>query len=61
VALAHTVNAPPRMFGLESTDSLRTRLQPRHLKIITDDNMGQEWIKDVAMNWRSQAAQVPAH
>src|SRR5260221_719411 len=49
LALSDTVHEPPRLLGLESTESLPARLQ--HLKIITDDNMGQEWIKEPAVNW----------
>jgi spermidine synthase len=41
MALADTVNAPPRFLGMESADSLRVRLKGR--LIITDDNMGEEW------------------
>ena len=42
MALADTVNAPPRFLGMEATDSLRARTKAK--RIITDDNMGQEWI-----------------
>jgi spermidine synthase len=48
--LADTVNAPPRLIGMESTDSLRMRTQ-RSL-IITDDNMGLEWRSDPEIPWR---------
>ncbi len=48
--LADTVNAPPRLIGMESTDSLRARTQ-RSL-IITDDNMGLEWRSDPEIPWR---------
>lgn len=50
MALADTVNAPPRMIGMESTDSLRARTA-RSL-IITDDNMGLEWRSDPQIPWR---------
>jgi spermidine synthase len=48
--LADTVNAPPRLIGMESTESLRMRTQ-RSL-IITDDNMGLEWRSDPEIPWR---------
>ena len=48
--LADTVNAPPRMIGMESTDSLRYRTQ--RTLIITDDNMGLEWRSDPDIPWR---------
>jgi spermidine synthase len=47
--LAETVNGPPRFLGMESTDSLRGRLEGRLL--ITDDNMGQEWRSGFAIPW----------
>lgn len=49
MALADTVNEPPRLLGMEATDSLRARLQ--NLRVITDDNMGQEWLKEPVVNW----------
>jgi spermidine synthase len=59
MALADTLNHPRRDLGFESGESLRARVQ--HLRIITDDNMGQEWVKEAAMNWRQQVAgQEPA-
>ena len=50
MAFADTVNAPPRLIGMEPTDSLRMRTQ-RSL-IITDDNMGLEWRSDPEIPWR---------
>jgi predicted membrane-bound spermidine synthase len=47
--LADTVNAPPRFLGMESSESLRRRLQGR--LIITDDNMGQEWRSVAEIPW----------
>jgi spermidine synthase len=49
VALVDTVNAPPRFLGMESGDSLRKRLKGR--RIITDDNMGEEWRSGFAIPW----------
>jgi len=49
MALAGTLNAPPTFFGIESSDSLRKRLG--RLRIITDDNMGQEWSRNVQIPW----------
>lgn len=49
VALADTINAPPRFFGFESSDSLRKRV--RNLRIITDDNMGLEWTGNILIPW----------
>jgi len=48
-ALADTLNAPPRFLGLESSESLRTRLE--HLPVITDDNMGLEWSTNTVIPW----------
>jgi hypothetical protein len=50
MALADSVNAPPRFLGMESGDSLRKRLEGR--LIITDDNMGEEWRSGFAIPWR---------
>jgi spermidine synthase len=47
--LAESVNSPPRFFGMESNDSLRKRVEGRH--IITDDNMGQEWRGGFEIPW----------
>jgi len=49
-ALAGTVNAPPRFFGLETSESMRVRLGRQHL--ITDDNMGREWAPQAELPWR---------
>ena len=49
MALAESVNSPPRFFGMESIDSLRRRVEGRH--IITDDNMGQEWRSGFEIPW----------
>jgi spermidine synthase len=49
MALADTLNEPPRFFGLESSDSLRARLGKR--LIITDDNMGLEWSDNFTVPW----------
>jgi spermidine synthase len=49
MALAATLNAPPTFFGIESSDSLRKRLG--RLRIITDDNMGQEWSRNIQIPW----------
>ena len=50
MALADTLNEPPRFLGLESSDSLRMRVGK--LPIITDDNMGREWRGDFVVPWR---------
>jgi spermidine synthase len=47
--LADTVNGPPQFFGFESTDSMRSRTRGR--RIITDDNMGQEWRGGFTIPW----------
>jgi len=44
-ALETTLVQPPRFFGLESGDSLRNRLGK--LRVVTDDNMGLEWERNV--------------
>jgi len=49
MTLAESVNSPPRFFGMESNDSLRRRVEGRH--IITDDNMGQEWRSGFEIPW----------
>jgi spermidine synthase len=49
MAFADTVNAPPRFFGIESSDSLRKRLG--RFRIITDDNMGMEWSGNTLTPW----------
>jgi spermidine synthase len=50
MALADTVKEAPRDLGLEAGDVLAARLGARH--IITDDNMGEEWMADVKPTWR---------
>jgi hypothetical protein len=47
--LADTVQARPRVFGMEAADSPRERVKER--LIITDDNMGEEWRGGVAIPW----------
>ena len=49
MALADTLKETPRFLGLESSDSLRTRLGKR--PIITDDNMGLEWSSKFTVPW----------
>lgn len=49
MALADTINGPPRFFGFESSDSLRKRLG--RVRIITDDNMGLEWTNNILIPW----------
>ncbi len=49
MALAGTLKEPPRFMGMESSDSLRTRLGKR--LIITDDNMGLEWRSNFTVPW----------
>jgi hypothetical protein len=49
MSLADTVNAPQQFFGFEATDSMRERTQGR--RIITDDNMGQEWRSGFTIPW----------
>jgi spermidine synthase len=49
MALAHTLNEPPRFMGMESSDSLRRRTGNR--LIITDDNMGLEWRSEFTVPW----------
>jgi spermidine synthase len=49
-ALGSTLTQPPRFFGVESSESLRNRLG--NLRIITDDNMGLEWERNIATNAR---------
>ncbi|HMC29160.1 MAG TPA: fused MFS/spermidine synthase, partial [Verrucomicrobiae bacterium] len=44
-ALAQTLHQPPRFLGLETGESLRSRLGNQRL--ITDDNMGLEWDSNV--------------
>jgi spermidine synthase len=43
------VNGQPAFFGFESTPSLRARTRFR--RIITDDNMGQEWRNEFEIPW----------
>jgi len=50
MALADTVSQPPRDMGLEAGDVMAARLGARH--VITDDNMGAEWLADVHPTWR---------
>jgi hypothetical protein len=47
-ALGTTLGQPPRFFGLESGESLRNRLGK--LRLITDDNMGLEWERNVTIS-----------
>jgi len=47
-ALADTLTRPPRFLALESGDSLRNRLGKARL--ITDDNMGLEWERNVNLS-----------
>jgi spermidine synthase len=47
--LADSASMPPRFLGMETSDSLRARLNSR--TIITDDNMGWEWHSDVVIPW----------
>jgi hypothetical protein len=49
-ALADSLGGPPRFLGLENSDSLRKRLGSQRL--ITDDNMGREWVANVEVPWR---------
>jgi len=49
IALIDTLNEPPRFLGMESSDSLRTRLGRR--LIITDNNMGLEWRSNPSIAW----------
>ena len=49
-AFVDTLNAPPRLIGLENSDSLRQRLGAQRL--ITDDNMGREWDTGIVLPWR---------
>ena len=49
-ALADSLQGPPRFLGLENSDSLRKRLGSQRL--ITDDNMGREWVANVEVPWR---------
>jgi spermidine synthase len=49
VALALSMKEPPRMMGMESSDSLNQRLGRR--LIITDDNMGWEWRSGFTIPW----------
>jgi spermidine synthase len=44
-ALEATLTEPPRFLGLESGDSIRKRLGK--LRLITDDNMGLEWERNI--------------
>jgi len=50
MALAGSVKEPPRDLGLEAGDVLAARLGARH--VITDDNMGEEWMAEVKPPWR---------
>jgi len=50
MALADTAKGAPRDLGLEAGDVLAARLGARH--IITDDNMGEEWMANVKPTWR---------
>jgi len=50
MALADTISQPPRDLGLEAGEMMAARFGARH--IITDDNMGAEWMADVHPTWR---------
>jgi len=49
--LPKTLDGPPVFAGLESSDSLRRRIGK--VRLITDDNMGLEWKRDVEFPWRA--------
>src|SRR5580704_1293445 len=49
-SFVQTINEPPIFKGLETGDALRRRIG--RVKLITDDNMGLEWMPDVEMPWR---------
>jgi len=49
-ALAKTMSEPPKMMGMEGTESMRARLGRRF--IITDDDMGWEWRSGIEIPWR---------
>ncbi len=57
-SFVQTINEPPIFKGLETGDALRRRIG--RVKLITDDNMGLEWMPDVEMPWRDdeKATQV---
>jgi spermidine synthase len=48
--LPRTLDGPPVFMSLETSDSLRRRLNK--LRLITDDNMGLEWEPHVVLPWR---------
>jgi len=50
-ALAESLKKTPRFVGMESSESLNSRLGRR--LIITDDNMGWEWRGGITIPWRS--------
>jgi spermidine synthase len=49
-AFANTVQEPPRLLGMEAGDQMAVRLGKR--RIITDDNMGAEWMPAPKPAWR---------
>jgi spermidine synthase len=49
MALAESIHYPPRFLGMETDTSLRARLGKR--RIITDDNMGEEWLPMPKVPW----------
>jgi len=49
LAWADSANLPPARTGMETTESLRARLQ--NTEIITDDNMGAEWGSNPVVSW----------
>ena len=51
-SFVQTINEPPIFKGLETGDALRRRIG--RVKLITDDNMGLEWMPDVEMPWRDE-------
>ncbi len=52
MALADSLNYPPRFLGFETSDSIHARLGNR--LIITDDNMGWEWRTGISIPWHDR-------
>ena len=48
--LLQTVDHAPLRMGLENSSSMRARMG--HPRLITDDNMGLEWVPQVETPWR---------